>query len=104
MLNDNYKLTALPLFEEDLRSIAEYIAFTLHNPIAADNLVNAVEKAIQERLKCPEAFEPYHSAKDRAYPYYMIHVKNYTVFYVVIEKTMELRRILYSRRNWQNLI
>ena len=104
MLNEKYELRALPLFEEDLNSIADYIAFTLHNPIAAEKLVDAVEKAVQERLKYPEAFEPYHSAKERAHPYYMIHVNNYTVFYVVIGKTMELRRILYSRRNWQTLI
>ena len=104
MLNENYELRALPLFEDDLNGIVDYIAFTLHNPTAAENLVDAVEKAVYERLKCPEAFEPYHSAKERAYPYYMIPVKNYTIFYVVIGNTMELRRILYSRRNWQTLI
>ena len=104
MLNESYELRALPLFEEDPRNIIDYIAFTLHNPIAAENLVDTVEKAVRERLKCPEAFAPYRSAKERVYPYYMIHVKNYTVFYVVIGNTMELRRILYSRRDWQNLI
>lgn len=104
MLNEHYELRALPLFEDDLNGIVDYIAFTLRNPIAAENLVAAVEKAVYERLKCPKAFEPYHSTKERALPYYMIQVKNYTIFYVVIGNTMELRRILYSRRNWQALI
>ena len=104
MLNDSYELRILPLFEDDLNGIVDYIAFTLCNPVAAENLVDSVEKAVYERLKCPEAFEPYHSAKERACPYYTINVKNYLIFYVVIGNVMELRRILYSRRNWQTLI
>lgn len=104
MLNKHYELRVLPLFEEDLNGIVDYIAFTLHNPIAAEKLVDAVEAAVYERLQCPEAFEPYRSAKERVHPYYRIDVKNYTVFYVVIGNVMELRRILYSRRNWQAMI
>ena len=34
MLNDHYELRALPLFKDDLNEIVDYIAFTLHNPIA----------------------------------------------------------------------
>ena len=41
----------------------------------------------------------YHSAKERQYPYYRIYVKNYVIFYVVIGDIMEVRRILYNRRN-----
>ena len=104
MLNEQYELRVLPLFEDDLNGIVDYIAFTLHNPTAAENLVDAVEKAVHDRLKCPKAFEQYHSPKERKHPYYMIQVKNYTVFYVVIDNVMELRRILYSRRNWQTMI
>lgn len=95
----NYNLSILPLFEEDLNSIVDYIAFQLQNPIAAENFVNAVENAIRERLPFAEAFEPYYSAKERKYPYYRITVKNYTIFYVVIGDTMEVRRIIYSRRD-----
>lgn len=58
-----------------------------------------MEKAIEERRSCAEAFEPYHSIKERRYPYYRIDVKNFTVFYVVIGDMMEVRRIVYSRRD-----
>ena len=57
-----YELRILPLFEEKLQETVDYIALRLHNPIAAENFVDAVEKAIKERLKAPEAFEPYRSA------------------------------------------
>lgn len=95
----HYKLCILPLFEDDLNEIVDYISIRLQNPIAAENFVDAVEAAIYERLSCAEEFEPYHSAKERRYPYYRIQVKNYTIFYVVIGDTMEVRRIVYSRRD-----
>ncbi len=96
-----YKLRFLPLFQEDLNEIVDYIAFRLENPGAAERLVDAVEAAIQERLPHAESFEPYFSARERSFPYYRIPVKNFTVFYVVMDDVMEVRRILYSRSNWQ---
>lgn len=100
----HYELRILPLFEDDLNEIVDYIAYRLRNPIAADRLVDDVEAAIYERLDCAEAFEPYPSTRGREYPYYTIQVRNFTIFYVVIGDTMEVRRILYSRRNLQKLI
>ena len=104
MSEKHYELRILPLFEEDLIEIVDYITYRLRNPIAAENLVEAVEAAIYQRLPNAEAFEPYHSTRERKYPYYRIQVKNFTVFYVVIGEVMEVRRILYGRRNWKEQI
>ncbi len=82
-----------------MNKIVDYITFQLQNPIAAENLVDAIEFAIQEQLHCAEPFEPYRSAKERQYPYYRIQARNFTIFYVVIGDIMEVRRILYSRRD-----
>ncbi|MCD7841700.1 MAG: type II toxin-antitoxin system RelE/ParE family toxin [Lachnospiraceae bacterium] len=95
----HYKLRFLPLFEDDLNEIADYIAVRLKNPIAAERLVDDVQEAIRARLSCAESFEPYHSVRERQYPYYRINVRNYTIFYVVIDDVMEVRRIIYSRRD-----
>ncbi|MCI8420500.1 MAG: type II toxin-antitoxin system RelE/ParE family toxin, partial [Oscillospiraceae bacterium] len=38
-------------------------------------------------------------SRKRTHPYYRIQVRNFTIFYVVIDGTMEVRRILYSRSN-----
>ncbi len=99
MKEKQYKLRFLPLFEEDLNSIVDYIAGRLKNPDAADKLVDDVQKAIRARQSCAESFEKYPSAKERLYPYYRINIRNYTVFYVVIGDVMEVRRIVYSRRD-----
>lgn len=100
----HYELRILPLFEDDLNEIVDYITFRLRNPIAAERLVDDVQAAIHERLSCVEAFEPYRSTKEREHPYYPIQVRNFTVFYVVIGNTMEVRRILYSRRDLKKIL
>ena len=100
----HYELRILPLFEERLQEAADCIAFHLRNPIAAENFIDAVEAAVYERLKAPEAFEPYRSKKDRKHVYYAIPVKKYLVFYVVIGNVMEVRTLVYSRRNLPDII
>jgi plasmid stabilization system protein ParE len=36
--------------------------------------------------------------------YRMLLVKNYIVFYLVSDKTVEIRRILYARRQYEGLL
>lgn len=104
MNRQNYNLTFLPLFNEDLIEIVDYITNTLKNPDAAHKLVDDVEQAILKRLDSPLTFAPYQSSKKRKYPYYRINIRNFSVFYVVIGNTMEVRRILYSKRNLDTLL
>ena len=99
-----YTLRYLPLAEQDLSEIVNYIQNNLENPIAAENTLSKIEAAILERLESPEFFAVWQSKKQRPYPYRKINVGNYTVWYVVIDHIMEVRRILYSRRDEENLI
>ena len=96
-----YELSYLPMFYDDLEERVTYIADVLLDEKPANDLLNAVEAAVLQRLPNAESFEPYHSLKERRYPYYRIYVKNYTIYYVVIPKTedikiMEVRRILHN--------
>lgn len=84
MADANYTLRYLPLFYEDIEDKIVYIAEKLQNPQAANTLLDAVEKAILDRLPNTESFEPYFSLKNRKYPYYRIYVQNFVVYYVVI--------------------
>ena len=85
MYNNKYRLSYLPLFYRDLEDKITYIAKDLKNPRAANQLLDKVEKAILERLPVAEAFEPYHSIKERKYQYYRIYINNFTIYYVVID-------------------
>ncbi len=109
MADSNYVLRYLPSFYEDLEQKAMYIVEKLQNPQAANELIDSVEKAILDRKPNAEAFERYHSINERKYPYYRIYVKNYVIYYVVIDddgqnKIMEVRRFLYNRQNFMLVI
>lgn len=100
-----YELQYLPLFYDDLLATVKYLSEVLHNPKAANKLFDDVENAILDRLPNAEAFEPFHSLKERRYPYYRIYVNNYIVYYVVIEhRIMEVRRLLYVGRNRDQIL
>ena len=98
-MNNPYTLRVLPLFVDDLNEITDYIADTLKNPIAANKMIDDIESAIYKRLPMCKSFPKFPSLKEREHPYYYIIVKNYIVFYVVIDDVMEVRRIMYNRRN-----
>lgn len=109
MNNEKYQLRYLPIFFEDVKEIVIYIKNELSNEKAANDLIDAVENAILQRLPVCESFEPYHSKKERKYLYYKIYVKNYVVYYVVIDdegsdKIMEVRRMLYNRQDRENIV
>ena len=109
MFDTKYKLRYLPIFYEDLEQKVVYIAEKIGNPQAANELIEEVERAILERVPVAEAFEPYHSARERKYPYYRIYVKNFVIYYVVIDdevkdKIMEIRRFLYNKQNREKRI
>ena len=102
MISKQYHLRYLPVFAEDLEEAVSYISKQLHNPDAANKLIEDTEAAILERLKMPCAFQPYCADHPRKHPYYCIRIRNYTVFYVVIGDVMEVRRFLYASRDIEN--
>ncbi len=99
MENKQYHLRYLPLFEQDLMGTVNYIANVLQNRDAAIRLIDDVEKAIWERAQSPLAFQSYPSKKKRRDVYYRIYIRNYVIYYVVVDDVMEVRRLLYGARN-----
>ena len=109
MGNKTYLLRYLPIFYSDLSEKILYISKVLHNPDAANRLLDSVDSAIMKRLPMAESFEPFISLKERNHPYYRIIVGNFIIYYVVIDegngtKIMEVRRFLYKRQNTKNFI
>ena len=101
----DYTLRYLPIAKQDLADAINYILNEYQNPIAAENTLNKIEKAIVDRLEDgPESFAIWPSTKEREHPYRRINVGNYTVWYVVIDNVMEIRRIQPARRNEENFL
>ena len=104
MANNKYTIRYSPTYINQFNSILKYIVNNLKNKIAAENFYNEVIKEIEKRSENPEGYEKYISTRKRKNTYYRIYVKNYIIFYTVTSNTMEVRRILYSRRNFDKLI
>jgi len=82
----------------------EYITFTLEAPRAALNLLDELEKAINNLKNSPLAHHLYRPIKPIQTEYRVLTVKNYLVFYVVLEETIEIHRIIYKKRDLSKLI
>lgn len=104
MANKKYEIKYLPIFISQFNNILYYITYELKNKIAADNFYSEVIKQIEIRSEAPESYEVFKTIKNGEVKYYKINIKNYTIFYVVKNNIMEIRRIYYSQRNFDNLI
>ena len=101
-MNKKYKIKYLPVFYEDLDLITDYIMYKLNNLIVVNKFIDTIEEKILERSYNPKGYEQY--IVNEKETYYRLYIKNYTIFYTVKEQTMEIRRIIYSKRNLDKLI
>lgn len=101
-MKNKFELKYSPEFYNDFYAINLYIKYKLKNPIASDNLIKKVKKEIKRRLENPKDFEQYKTKKGNVY--YRIYINNYIIFYTITNNIMEIRRIIYSRRNFEKLI
>ena len=104
MANEKYEIKYSQTFISQFNNILYYITYELKNKIAAENFYNMVVKQIEVRSNAPEAYEVFKTIKSSKIKYYKINVRKYTIFYVVKDNVMEIRRIYYSKRNFDSLI
>ena len=104
MVKHKYVIKYTSTYVKQFNNILKYFVYKLQNKIAAENFYKDVIEEIEKRSYNPENYEQYIGNIKRKYPYYKIYVKNYVIFYIVKDNTMEIRRILYARRNYEKLI
>lgn len=99
---ETYKIRIFPTAKRDMEDVISYLN-TL-SPDAAlryyDLLVNEIASLAKMPERCPRPKDLALAAKGYRY----LIVKNYLVFYVVVGDTVQIRRILYARRNYQALL
>lgn len=99
-----YELKYLPLAKKDLHGIIYYITNILKAPKSAIDLLDDLESSIFRLLQFPYSCKIYQSVELLESEYRMLSVKNYIVFYVVIEHIVEIHRIVYARMDFEKLI
>ena len=99
---DSYKVVIYPTAKQDLLDVVGYLN-TL-SPEAAlrcyDELTEQIAGLGQMPLRCPAPRDPALAARGCR----CLYVKNYVVFFVVTGQTVQLRRILYARRDYAALL
>jgi toxin ParE1/3/4 len=98
------KLCYLELAQSDMLDIVSYISNHLSAPQAATNLVDKLDRAISLLERYPFSGHPYIKKQKLEDEYRFLIVENYLVFYVVDDNVVEIRRIIYGRRNYENLL
>ena len=94
-----YKTRYLPLALYDLKEIIKYITNELEAPKAAENLVLKIDKEVKKIAENPFRCHVYMSPISLMHEYRVLHVSNYSLFYVVEKGIVEIHRVIYSKRN-----
>ena len=103
-MRKKYNIKTLPSFFRDLDDILNYITNELYNSIAAHQLLKELDSKLKVISIFPKIFEKYSPKTNRNYIYYKVNIKNYCIFYTIHGNTVALRRLLYSKRNFESLI
>jgi toxin ParE1/3/4 len=99
-----YFLDVTATADEEITSVIEYIVNVLKVPMAADNLVDAIEKQTKTLQEMPYIYpfvpDDFLASKGLKF----VKVKNYRLFYIIDEeeKTVNVIRFLYGRMDWKN--
>jgi len=90
----------------DLRGILRYITDTLKEPNTAKRIYKAIKEKIEKLDQMPLRYPLVRDDVLAARGLRLMPVENYSVFYVVneTEERVNVLRVLYSRREWQNLL
>ena len=99
-----YKIEYLPIALTDLKSIIDYISFTLNNRKAALDFIDALDHSISRLQSFPYSCKIYQTQSSPSSEYRVLPVNNYLVFYIILENTVEIRRIVYARVNLDEML
>ena len=92
--------------EQDILSAVKYITDVLKAPIAANNLLDEIEKYEEILEDTPDIYpfvrDEYFAEKGLRF----VMIKKYIIFYTinVDEKEVNVIRFLHSRRDWRNIL
>ncbi|MDF9406763.1 MAG: Plasmid stabilization system protein [Pelotomaculum sp. PtaB.Bin013] len=98
---EKYKLLIFPSAKQDLQDIIDYV-----NELSPDGAIKLYDEIVEKigslsqmSLRCPFVKNPLLKVKG----YRVLVVNNYLLFFIVREKTVEIRRIIYGRRRYEFL-
>ena len=103
---DEYNVIVETTADSDLRSILRYITETLKEPVAAKRIYFSIKEKISNLDHMPQRHPTVRDETLANRGVRWMPAENYSVFYVIneSERKVKVLRILYNRRDWQNLL
>ncbi len=104
---ETYQVIQTQIAENDIIEIARYITKELYDRDAANRLVDEFYAAMRSLKEMPQRHE---EIKDENYIILegtrRFGVRNYDIYYSCdeVQRVVYIRRVLYSKREWQRLI
>jgi toxin ParE1/3/4 len=86
---------------QDLRGIFDYIAYTLLEPVVAENQVNRIMDTADSLESMPKRHRLYDREPWRSHGLRIVAVDNYVILYLPdeVKQTVTIIRIMYGRRD-----
>ena len=93
------KIHYLPLALDDLKEIIKYITYKLESPRAAERLLSKIDREVQKVAKNPYRCRLFASSGKLKHEYRVLHIDNYSLFYVVKNEKVEIYRVIHAWRD-----
>lgn len=91
---------------QDMKDIAVYIKYNLQEPNISKRIINKLKKSKFSLINNPYLYSIIDDDYLKKQEMRKIVVGNYIVFYRIFDNTfkIEIARIMYGRRNWQEIL
>ena len=99
-----FNLNVFPLTQNDMENIFKYIAVDLASPTAANNLIDDFENAFENICLFPESCPLIQNEYVKDKTLRKLVVNNYIVFYKVEDSEIQVVRVIYGMRNYEDLL
>jgi len=101
-----YRVVPSGRARKDILDITEYITSELDSPEAARKLLIALNKEMNSLDTMPKRFALVSDERLAQMGIRSVPVKNYSIFYTVDEqeKSVTIISVMYSKRDWANLL
>lgn len=98
------KIKFTPEALNDIIQIKEYITNELCSESSASNTIHCIIKRIRKLAEFPELGASLSPIVGMEVPYRFLVCGNYTVFYKIDDNEVRIIRVLYSRRNFIQIL
>jgi len=99
---DDYNVKISPAAQNDFFEIAEHLKTM--SPEEAELQYSSIIAKTEILAKAPESCPSARDSQLRLRGYKMLTVDDYIYFFVISGKTVDIRRILYARRQYERLV